>query len=123
MPTATAIRDSLPQHETLQALSIGQRKAAAEEGLKAILAGIRDGSIPLGDWEKISIENAVLMIARGLYGAAINELVCAIWPVHDRSPKLNISARTAARTLEEFERELDRLMRLDETAPEKTTES
>ena len=115
MPTVTAIRDSLPTNARLLAMNNAQKKDAAEQGLKAILMAIRNGKIALGDWEKISIENAMMMINHGLYSAAIHDVYGAVWPEHDRSPKLNISPRTAARTLEEFDRELERLMR--EVAP------
>ena len=71
---------------------------------------IHEGRCTLGNWEKISIENALMMFDRGLYSAAMHEVACALWPKDNRSPNLKISARTASRTLDEFDRELERLM-------------
>jgi hypothetical protein len=122
MPTTTAIRASLPTNARLLAMNNAQKKEAAEQGLKAILIAVRDGKIALGDWEKISIENVILMINHGLYSVAIHEVYGAVWPEHDRSPKLNISPRTAARTLEEFDGELERLTREVAPRPDPTPE-
>lgn len=95
-----------------------EKRAAAVEGLGAILAGIRTGDLPFGDWEKISIENALLLIDSGRYTVALNEIDCAICPAHNRSPGLRISARVASRTLDEYEREFERAMRHGSASPE-----
>ncbi len=122
MSSQTASREALPTIAEIQAMTKAQKRAAAEQGLGAMLTSIRRGDIALGDWEKISIENALMMIDHGLYTVALHEIVCATWPMHDRSPRLNISARTAARTLDDFERALERMMRHNSRGLEGTAE-
>ena len=109
MPSETANRKSLPGVPALLAMTIAEKKTAGEQGLRTILQAIRTGDIVLGDWERISIHNVLLMLGCGLYTVALSELACAICPAADRSPHLKVSARTAARTLEDFERELERV--------------
>lgn len=97
---------------------IDEKASLAEQKLRALLTAIRAGQIALCDWEKISIENSLSLMGGHLYTPALHEIACATCPSDARSPYLSISARTAARTLDDFERELERLMQRSDARPD-----
>lgn len=115
MASDTGARETLPHPEEHQTSTGGQAKAAAEQRLSALLTAIHAGQISLGDWEKISIENALALMRGGLFLPALHEIACATFPRAERSPSLSLSTRTAARTVEDFDRELERLMQPSES--------
>jgi hypothetical protein len=110
MPTAIAILKSLPTNSQFQAMTNAKKKHAAEQGLSTIFVAIKAGKIELGSWEKKAIESALVMINHGFYVAAMNDVVDVMWPIVNRSPEIYISAATEARTIDEFESELFRLI-------------
>lgn len=115
MACDTGIRETLPHPEQRQTPIGAQAKAAAVQRLSALLRAIHAGQIALGDWEKISIENALALMRGGLYMPALHEIACATFPRAERSPNLSPSERTAARTVEDFDRALERLMQPSES--------